>query len=321
MPKLSIVVPVYKVEDYLKECVDSILNQSFKDFELILVDDGSPDSCPKLCDDYSKLDSRVKVIHKSNGGLSSARNAGMRVAKGDYISFIDSDDYLDLDTYNKVFSIIAKEQADVVIFGRCYVYEDNRKVVREKQGIYKVMTGAEATALMNTSLLGYYDVAAWDKVYKRSLFDGIEYPEGKLSEDWYTTYKVFARAQKVAYDSKPLYYYRQRGGSITHNARVNYDAIYASKEVLDFVKKEQPEFLREAIFSYVYATIGVMDNLIEQQNIDKVEIKKIRNSIEKYYKTVLRYPGLRGKRKVQLFLAIKATNIYILIFKRAKESL
>ena len=127
--KLSIVVPVYNVEQYLHQCIDSILHQTFQDFELILVDDGSPDDCPKICDEYAKNDSRIKVIHKTNGGLSSARNAGLQIARGEYISFIDSDDFLDPITYTHVFSIFNKENVDVVIFGRYEVYGKNYVLV------------------------------------------------------------------------------------------------------------------------------------------------------------------------------------------------
>ena len=152
--KLSIVVPVYNVEQYLHQCIDSILHQTFQDFELILVDDGSPDDCPKICDEYAKNDSRIKVIHKTNGGLSSARNAGLQIARGEYISFIDSDDFLDPITYTHVFSIFNKENVDVVIFGRYEVYGKNY-VLGERQNIYRVMDSAQAIALMNTSILGY----------------------------------------------------------------------------------------------------------------------------------------------------------------------
>lgn len=321
--KLSIIVPVYKVEEYLKDCVNSILNQTFRDFELILVDDGSPDSCPKICDEYSQKFNNVKVIHKQNGGLSSARNAGMKIATGEYISFIDSDDYLASNMYEHVFSIMEKECADIVVVGRCYVYPNGSKELREKQNVYEVMDGPKATAIMNTSLLGYFDVAAWDKVYKRSLFNDVSYPEGKLSEDWYTTYKVFAKANRIVYDSTPMYYYRQRGGSITHtSSAVNYDAMYASQEVYDFVKKRQPEYTAEANFAYVFSRIGVIDNLTVQPTVDKQKIRKIRNDMKVNIKQLKKtdfFSKLSKKRKIQLFLIEHCLNSYTIIFKRIKS--
>ena len=316
--KLSIVVPVYKVEKYLQDCVDSILNQDFKDFELILVDDGSPDSCPKICDEYAKKDARVKVIHKQNGGLSSARNAGMDVAKGEYISFIDSDDYIAQDMYQRVFSIINKEHADIVIYGRIYVYSEKKQVIKQKQNVYKIMNAAESIALMNTSILGYYDVAAWDKVYKRSLFKNIKYPVGKSSEDWYTTYKVLAKAHKIVYDSSPLYYYRQRDGSITHTKNsVNYDALYASKEVLDFVKNNQPQYINQAAFSCVFSGIGVIDNIALQNNCNETEAKAVLNQISCLISQTKEMPGfneLNWKRRLQLFLVEHCFKGYVKIF-------
>ena len=115
MPKVSIVVPIYNVEKYLEQCIDSIINQTLKEIEIILVDDGSPDNCPQICDDYVKKDSRIKVVHKTNGGLSSARNAGIEIATGDYIGFVDSDDYIELDMYEKMYNIAIENNVDFVM--------------------------------------------------------------------------------------------------------------------------------------------------------------------------------------------------------------
>ena len=322
--KLSIVVPVYNVEQYLHQCIDSILHQTFQDFELILVDDGSPDDCPKICDEYAKNDSRIKVIHKTNGGLSSARNAGLQIARGEYISFIDSDDFLDPITYTHIFSIFNKENVDVVIFGRYEVYGKNY-VLGERQNIYRVMDSAQAIALMNTSILGYYDVAAWDKVYKRELFKNVEYPVGKLSEDWYTTYKVLSKANKVVYDSTPLYYYRQRDNSITHQqTKVNYDAIYASEQVLKFVNKHQVKYINEAIFAYVFASIGVIDNMTMQSTNNRRKIKDIYKNIKPLFSQLKKVPEIKSldyKRKLQIFLVRYCLDCYIILFPFIKKKL
>ena len=316
-PKLSVIIPVYQVEEYLEECVNSVLNQHFKDYEIILVDDGSKDGCPLICDEYAKKYDSIKVIHKENGGLSSARNAGLEIAQGEFVSFIDSDDYIEKDMFSSMMKHQLAQNADVVICGRYYLYGNTRKI-KSHQNVYKTMNNAEAIALMNTNILGYYDVAAWDKIYRKKLFDGIRYPEGKLSEDWYTTYKIFDRANTIVYDSSPKYVYRQREASITHSRKINYSPIEASKEVLDFVKDNYPDYIREAEFAYVYAAIGVIDNIIEQDEIDRNKIFEIRKQIVPYLSRTIKYPGLRGKRKIQAVMVKYCIRLYILVFTKAK---
>lgn len=316
--KLSIIVPVYQVEAYIDECITSILNQTFRDFELILVDDGSLDRCPAICDVYAQKDSRIRVIHQKNQGLSAARNTGLQEARGDYIGFVDSDDFIEASMYEKLLDNLEREKADISVCGRYKVWDD-KKIQEQKSNVYKVMDSTQALALMNTNVLGYFDVAAWDKIYKRSCFKGIEFPEGKLCEDWFVMYKLFFNARRIVYDSIPLYNYRQRTGSITHGKKVNTMPLAASLEVLNFVRMQQPQYVREAQFAYVFAGIGVIDNYIEQYSIDHKSIDAVYKKIKPYLQTTYRYPGLKGKRKVQLFMVKKAMPLYICCFKWIKR--
>lgn len=316
--KLSIIVPVYQVEAHIDECITSILDQTFRDFELILVDDGSLDRCPAICDVYAQKDSRIRVIHQKNQGLSAARNTGLQAARGDYIGFVDSDDFIEASMYEKLLDNLEREKADISVCGRYKVWGD-KKIQEQKSNVYKVMDSAQALALMNTNVLGYFDVAAWDKIYKRSCFKGIEFPEGKLCEDWFVMYKLFFNAHRIVYDSIPLYNYRQRTGSITHGKKVNTLPLAASLEVLNFVRTQQPQYVREAQFAYVFAGIGVIDNYIEQSSIDRKSIDAVYKKIKPYLQTTYRYPGLKGKRKVQLFMVKKAMPLYICCFKWIKR--
>lgn len=316
--KLSIIVPVYQVEAHIDECITSILDQTFRDFELILVDDGSLDRCPAICDAYAQKDSRIRVIHQKNQGLSAARNTGLQAARGDYIGFVDSDDFIEASMYEKLLDNLEREKADISVCGRYKVWGD-KKIQEQKSNVYKVMDSAQALALMNTNVLGYFDVAAWDKIYKRSCFKGIEFPEGKLCEDWFVMYKLFFNARRIVYDSIPLYNYRQRTGSITHGKKVNTMSLSASLEVLNFVRTQQPQYVREAQFAYVFAGIGVIDNYIEQSSIDRKSIDAVYKKIKPYLQTTYRYPGLKGKRKVQLFMVKKAMPLYICCFKWIKR--
>lgn len=214
----SIIIPVYKVEKYLRPCVDSVLNQSFTDFEIILVDDGSPDSCPDICDEYARKDSRVKVVHQENQGLSGARNTGLKHAEGDYICFIDSDDFL-ID--NNVLQTLADktvEKPDVVHYKFKEWFESDGHIA-ECRFDYKVKTQNRSTSEIYCDLIdkdAYYN-SAWSKIIRRELLinNGIEFERGLLGEDNEWFYHVVMAADKVELIDKPLYVYRRREGSIT----------------------------------------------------------------------------------------------------------
>ncbi|MBQ8729868.1 MAG: glycosyltransferase, partial [Lachnospiraceae bacterium] len=190
MPKLSIIVPVYKVEPYIHKCVDSILYQTFTDFELILVDDGSPDNCGKICDEYAQKDEHVRVIHKKNGGLSDARNFGLEVAVGEYISFIDSDDWVDKNIYTESLDYMKKNDLDIVCFDVTEV-RSSKTLVRHKFESDKVF---EAEDGLYKILVDEIDNSACNKIFKRSIWKDVRFPVGRRFEDVATTYKVFSNA-------------------------------------------------------------------------------------------------------------------------------
>ena len=215
--KISVIVPIYNVEKYLFKCIDSIISQTYTNLEIILVDDGSPDNCSRICDDYSLKDNRIKVIHKENGGLSDARNVGLDAATGDYVSFIDSDDYINKEFYETLVNLIIKHNADIAQCEFLKVYEENIN----NDNNYKSYNDEKVTILSNNEALNnlynenYVNtVVVWNKIYKRELFKNIKYPKGKVHEDEYTTYKILFSAKKVVSTSKQMYYYLQRSSSI-----------------------------------------------------------------------------------------------------------
>ena len=203
-PLVSIIVPVYNVEKYVAKCLDSLLQQTYRDIEIIVVDDGTKDRSGEICDEIAKNDKRVKVFHKKNGGLSSARNYGIRKAKGDYICLVDSDDYVRSGFVELMLRAAQEDDADVVVCG----YNEQKP---EKM----VLTGEQA-AIRLLIQQDNMEIIAWNKMYKRSLFDRILYPEGHNYEDTLTTYKLLSEADKVAYVAESLYCYVERGGSITN---------------------------------------------------------------------------------------------------------
>lgn len=211
-PMISVIVPIYNVEKYLARCVDSIVNQTYKNLEIILVDDGSPDLCPQMCNDYAEKDSRIKVVHKKNGGLSDARNAGMAVATGEYISFIDSDDYVSDDFFECLLDVMNKENSDIAECSVVKFYDDNR--FDEFSDDLSVKTYDTQDAMSALIAENPFHQHVWNKLYKIELVKDIPYAVGKLNEDEFWTYRVFGRANKVARINETMYYYFQRSSSI-----------------------------------------------------------------------------------------------------------
>lgn len=211
---ISIIIPVYKVEKYLEKCIESVLKQTYTNLQIILVDDGSPDNCGKICDEYAKKDSRIEVIHKINGGLSDARNVGINRANGRYIGFVDSDDYIKEDMYEKLINLIKEYNADVSI---CNLYDvfDGKEYVRNKDnGIHEYSRiDILKEILLDKNIQSY----AWNKLYKKELFDEIKYPIGKKYEDIGTTFYLFEKCNKIVVTSEPEYYYLKRADSLVNN--------------------------------------------------------------------------------------------------------
>lgn len=212
---ISIIVPVYNVEKYLNRCLDSILNQIFTDFELILVDDGSTDNSGIICDEYKTKDNRIKVIHKENGGLSSARNAGLDIARGRYIGFVDSDDFISKDMYQILYNEAEKNKADMIMCEFKKVdknYEAINNNLYKKSDI-KLLKKDEILEDMYSDMYDIY-VVSWNKLYDKELFLNLRFPLGKVNEDEFLAHELIYRSKKIIFANKILYYYVQRVNSI-----------------------------------------------------------------------------------------------------------
>lgn len=213
MELISVIVPIYKVEAYLDRCVQSIVNQTYTNLEIILVDDGSPDQCPQMCDTWAKKDARVRVVHKENGGLSDARNAGLSIAGGEYIAFVDSDDAVEPNYLSSLYQAMRQEKADIAECGVLLVGEDG-EVLRERCCEEECLAMDRIEALRRLVLEQGVFQTVWNKLYRRSVIEGIPFEKGKYHEDEFWTYRVFEQAQRIAVIRKPLYRYLQRSASI-----------------------------------------------------------------------------------------------------------
>lgn len=300
---ISVIVPIYNVEKYLDRCVDSIINQTYKNLEIVLVDDGSLDNCPKMCDDYAEKDSRIKVVHKENGGLSDARNAGMKVATGEYVSFIDSDDYVSLDFYETLLDTIVDNDSDIVECGVVKFYEDNSfdKYSDDlKVTNYDTLDGLEG--LINENPFKQH---VWNKLYKSSIALDIPYEVGKLNEDEFWTYQIFGKAKKVTRIYKTMYYYFQRGSSIMgkgYNIK-RLDALEGKMNRQAYIEKNFPTLTTKAkvdlygscMFAYQSVlkfmsgkdkkkAIKIIKDYKNRCKLTTDEINSVTDSSKKYYK-------------------------------------
>ena len=311
---ISVIVPIYNVEVYLKRCVDSIRNQTYKNLEIILVDDESPDNCGKICDEYAQKDDRIKVIHQKNKGLSGARNAGIEIATGKYIAFVDSDDYIESTMYEILYEDIVKYHAGLSICNRYYEFEDGRRVERYKQSAdTKVYSGKDAIIEMNN--YSSFDMSAWDKLYKRELFNEIRFPEGKLSEDFFVMFRLLDEADVVTFNPKHLYIYVQRNNSISRNKKINWDFIEASREQMNYIIHKYPDIEDVARTAYASANMTVYNfHLKNKTKCDAEKRKKLQEQVRSNLDYVINNYRLAKIKKIQAWLFVHNINIYNVLF-------
>ncbi len=285
MDKISVIVPVYKVEKYLKKCIYSITGQTYKNIEIILVDDGSPDRCPEICDNLAMADSRIKVIHKENGGLSDARNAGLAIATGDYLMFVDSDDYIEATMTEKLLNLIKRDKSDIALCSMCLIDEKGNPLNEKNEAIpikNEVLTGGQILNKLTEVQVWAY-VVAWNKLYIREIFENISFPLGKLHEDEYTVHHIFGKCSKMSCTDERLYYYVQRDGSIMGSVYTikNLDAIEALIDRIDYLYKRKMYY---AVGVTVEKAIHLLDYARRHLDLKNKENKKHYTDLDKRFK-------------------------------------
>lgn len=242
-PLITVIVPAYKVESYLPICVESIINQTYKNIEIILVDDGSPDRCGAICDEYALKDNRIRVLHKDNGGLSSARNAGMKVMEGEFVTFIDSDDYVSPFYVEHLFNALRIDDADLAVSWFAEVNEGEKIDTngRENLSCYEQLN--QKQSLQHLLYQDGIETSAWGKLYKSDLIEGLRYPEGKLYEDIPVTSQYILKSKSVALIRNVDYYYLQRKASIQYQSfnTKKMDGIYHLEAMTASVMEKYPD--------------------------------------------------------------------------------
>ena len=285
-PLISVIVPVYRVEEYLERCVKSILSQTYKNLEVILVDDGSPDQCPAICDACAEKDARVKVIHQENKGLSGARNAGINAASGEYLAFVDSDDYVSPHFIEELYQLLKDTGCAI---GQCrFSYVKGEGLVEEGDSAFCIYRGESLMEqLYGPEEKATCFVVAWNKLYRAELFKetGIRYPEGRIHEDEATTYRLFHEAKKLAFLDRALYgYYTENGGSITSVfSAKRLQWLTAHEERIAFFKKNGYEKLLPAAYRKLCDACITFYFRCTEQVKDAEELKKeLRKRLETY---------------------------------------
>lgn len=308
-PLISVIIPVYRVEEYLNECMESIVHQTYQNLEIILVDDGSPDNCPQMCDEWAKKDYRIKVIHKENGGLSSARNAALEIFKGEYVAFVDSDDWVDIHLYETLYSDIIAHDADISVIGTWKVY-DNRKENITKNFKEREFTGEQALhdfLYLRNNLAG----GTWDKLFRRELFTDLRFPEGLNAEDRYTHAVLYSKIKKLHFNPQPMYYYRYRENSIC-TSDINphtFDRIQIVEKVCEYLdgmrykdQKAVEYFKMKGYHDILYKLVFI--------GADKKYIKEYKKNTRKYFWKTIRNKEVSTGFKVKYTCACIAPVAY-----------
>lgn len=310
MSKISIIVPVYNVEKYLEKCVNSILNQTFTDFELILVDDGSPDNSGAMCDQFAEKDERIKVIHKENGGLSDARNAGIEVAEGEYLGFVDSDDYIAEDMYDLLYANIVNEDADLSICGIYDVYENKEPQKRIQQ--YMILNKAEAMKVVLEAKI--VSVHAVNKLYKKEIFTHVRYPVGKITEDAAVILSILEKTEKIVIDTNQKYYYFHRANSISSNlfSKKDLNTISTWTENEKYVSEFYPELLEVAHTRVCWAYFTVLDKMMHSKLTEEEKLiqKKIVVFLRKNFVFIMKNKYFTKARKLSICALQFSVHMY-----------
>ena len=318
---ISIIVPVYNVEKYLKKCVDSIVNQTYKNLEIILVDDGATDNSGKICDELVELDNRIKVYHKKNGGLSDARNYGVERATGDYIGFVDSDDYIDAEMYEKLYEAIKKENVDVAECNLKIVYPEKTDLFTD-QKYYQICNKQEYLEeyLKIEKIFG----SACVRLTKADIAKKLKFPVGKLYEDTYYAYDLIGIVDKYVIVDNPYYNYLMRENSIT-NAKFNpriLDLIEIVEKFHTNVYKNYPSLKEAADCRKMYAYFSVLNSILLEEDFKNNSFyKQIIDYFKEEYTKLLRNKYITRNRKLSILLIKFSINLYRKVLLRYKNTL
>ena len=307
MELISVIVPVYNVESYLEKCIESIQNQSYKSLEIILVNDGSTDSSGDICDKYAACDKRIRVIHQKNGGISSARNTGLEVANGDYIAFVDSDDYIELKMYEDLLNILKEYNLDII---ECGSFKDKNGMITGGCNDVQIEIYEKDDALRLAMHDGFTSV--WNKLYKRDIVINIRFPEGRKFEDSAISYLYVANANRVGHINRSYYYYRLNLNSITQTSfdpKSRWDFVLGYEERLRYAIEHQLPYIDDCNSLLMKAVLSCLTAYYAKPKGNQVYYDNCKRMIENY-RNDTSYKQLNFKYKIFLWSFGRADFIH-----------
>ncbi len=319
---ISVIIPAYKIEQYIGDCLESVQNQTYRNLEILVVNDGSPDNSAKIAEQYAEKDDRIRVINKVNGGLSDARNTGIEQAKGKYIILIDGDDYVDVHMIEKMYQAMLISGSDLCLCG-IHIVDDNRKPLEDAISQAAIQGGVYTRAQMYEKIIttpNWFYVVAWNKLYKREVFDKIKYPKGKLHEDEFVIHHILECSEKIICIEDKLYHYVQRGQSITHDTFniKRMDVVEAFVDRADFfLNKQNPggacRMLKRIRISLIDGYLALKKNGNAE---DKKRIRELHQGYRKVYRRIpkgcisVKEKILLGMLNVSLKLGVLCSGNY-----------
>ena len=308
--KISVIVPVYNVEQYLERCVDSIINQTYTNLEIILVNDGSTDNSGKLCDELAKKDERIRVIHKENGGLSDARNRGIDESESDLVGFIDSDDYIDSDMYEVLLKNLNDTDADLSMCSLYDVYNNTPEAQVTNKETWELSSEQAIKMVMEAKILS---VTAVNKLYRKSLFTDLKFEVGKIAEDAFIMIKLLDKCEKIVATNEKKYYYVHRENSITTQkfSTKFLNVIEAYEQNSNIILEKYPKLKDVAQTRMNWAYFYVLDRLLLDDNYNDKELEnKLISYLKNHRKDILNDPLFTKGRKIGFIALLLSRNLY-----------
>lgn len=314
-PKISIIVPIYNVENFIHECIDSIIGQTFKEFELILVNDGSTDRSGEICDEYSKKDIRIRVVHKENGGQSSARNTGISLVQGDYIGFIDSDDWVQQNMYQVLYEKAIETDADIIACNIVEYHKDSTKRLYCNDPSDRLFE--RDAALKEIYLNERLTFSPCNKLYKRKLFKELRFKEGSILEDMDFAYRIIHKSNNIFYTGKPMYFYRYNDQSTMRKtfSKKRLDEYQVRKDMYQFYLANYPKHADEVYAEWYLTGLMLYVNIEKYFKGEKESYKYLLDNDRKILKSLIFNPNYNRKKKLLLSLGFISPSLLVRFYR------
>lgn len=315
MDKISIIMIVYDVEQYLRQSIESVLNQTYRNIELILSVSPGKDNCESICEEYAKKDDRVIVVKSEPKGPPAARNAGLTKFSGDYLGFVDADDYIDEDMFQTMLTNLKNSNADIAVCGRYYEYENI--TLKDENAKPIVLTGSEAVE-MTLSGKGFF-LHTWDKLFSKDIVKDLYFPEDIAVEDRIIVDKLLGSASLVVYDSTPKYHFRERYGSLSKQRGITRKNCESNDMLMDYVLTNHPSCKNQCYRFMIYEYITAVQNILTSDDFSKEDYKQYCATIKKYLKDSKSNPLVDSKIKIKAALALYMPGLLKAITKSRKK--